>query len=150
MTEVQRDEAGRRSMWDMIKSCSGTERDRQNQYRFVVWLFGWSITFVLAAQLLKRDPGLAPWLKWAVAILPSAIGIGVVRSYLRFLRMADELMRKVQLDGLAIGFGAGVLFVAGYPLLVGAGAPRLDMSDTMLVMMVAWAFGQLLSMRRYR
>ncbi len=64
--------------------------------------------------------------------------------------MADELLRKIQLEGLALGFGAGVIFAMSYQLLERAGAPQLQVSDTVVVMMVGWAVGQLLGLRRYR
>ena len=50
MAETQMGDAGRRSMWDMVKSCSGTERDRQNQYRFVAWLFASAIDQLISMR----------------------------------------------------------------------------------------------------
>lgn len=38
-----------------------------------------------------------------------AVGAQFVRSYLRMVREADELLRQVQLEGLAVGFGAGLI-----------------------------------------
>jgi hypothetical protein len=68
---------------------------------------------------------------------------------LRFLRQADELLQKIQLEGLAIGFAAGAFFALGYQLLEHLGAPELDVSAPVTVMMFGWAFGQLLASRRY-
>ncbi len=45
---------------------------------------------------------------------------------------------------------AGVVFATGCQLPGHAGAPRLEASDTIVVMMIGWAPGQLVSMRRYR
>ncbi len=150
MNGAYRSDTDRRSWWQMIKSCSGTELDRRNQYRFIAWMFAWALSFVAATWILQGDRGLASPVVWLVAVAPIALGIAAVFAYLRFLRMADELLQKIQLEGLALGFGAGVIFAMGYQLLERAGAPPLEIGDTVVVMMVAWAIGQLLGMRRYR
>ena len=149
MTDIHSSDTGRRSWWEMVKSCSGTEIDRRNQYWFVAWLLAWAVSFVVANWALQADQGLTGPVVWLVAIAPNVFGIAGLFAYLRFLRMADELLRKIQLEGLAIGFGAGVVFAMGYQLLERAGAPQLQVSDPVGVMMVGWAVGQLLAMRRY-
>ena len=37
---------------------------------------------------------------WVVAVLPNVLAAGTLFAYLRFLRMADELIRLIQLQGL--------------------------------------------------
>ncbi len=150
MAEIQGSDTGRRSWWEMIKSCSGTELDRRNQYRFIAWLMAWMVSHLAATWALQADQGITGSTVWLVAVAPNAFGIAAVFAYLRFLRMADELLRRIQLEGLALGFGAGVVFAMGYQLLELAGAPQLNISDPVVVMMVAWAVGQLMSMRHYR
>lgn len=150
MVETQIDDTGRRSMWQMIQSCSGTRRDRQNQYWFTAWILAWALSFVAAAWVLKRNPDLGGALQWLVALGPTVFGIGALLAYLRFLRMADELLQKIQLEGLAIGFGTGAIFAMGYSLFERVGAPTLDIGDMLAVMMFGWVAGQLISMRRYR
>ena len=44
------------------------------------------------------------------------VGLGWIVSYLRYLRHADELMRKIQLDAMALALGG--CFVAGFTLLL--------------------------------
>jgi len=150
MTDIRSSDTGRRSWWKMIKSYSGTELDRRNQYRFIAWLMAWMLSYLGATWVLQADLGLTGTVVWLVAIAPNVFGIVGLFAYLRFLRMADELLRRIQLESLAIGFGAGVIFAMGYQLLELAGAPALRVSDPVVVMMVAWAVGQILSMRRYR
>ncbi len=150
MTNIHNSNTDRRSWWKLIKSCSGTELDRRNQYRFIAWLMAWAVSFLAATWTLQANLGLSSPVSWLVAVAPNVFGIGALFAYLRFLRMADELLRKIQLEGLALGFGAGVVFAVGYQLLDRAGAPQLQVSDPVVVMMVGWALGQLLGMRRYR
>ena len=150
MNKAHRNATERQSWWEMIKSCSGTEADRRNQYRFLAWLLAWAVSFLAATWALRPDLGLEGPAAWAIAIAPNVLGLGALLAYLHFLRMADELLRKIQLEGLALGFGAGVVFAMSYQLLERAGAPQLQVSDTVVVMMVGWAVGQLLGLRRYR
>src|ERR1044072_5487938 len=72
-------------------------------------------------QALQRlDAGLDGGLGWgpaahphggALAALTAVPGLVGIRAYIRFLREADELLRKIQLEALAIAFGVGVLFM---------------------------------------
>lgn len=135
--------------WDEAR-CDGTPEDARNRRRFAVWCLAWAAAFVAATLLL--DGGVVPpgAATWVVAVAPSLIGLAAIRSYVTFVRGADELVRRIQLESLAWGFGAGVLFQMGYRLLERAGAPTLDLNDGLLVMVVVWAAAQLAITRRYR
>jgi hypothetical protein len=78
------------------------------------------------------------------------LALGAFHAYVRFLRMADELTRLVQLQGMAVAFGATILFLFNWELLERVGAPALDPSDAVLVPMLAWVVGMLVAARRYR
>jgi hypothetical protein len=108
------------------------------------------VVFLLASSALGEgwiEPG---GTAWVVALLPDLFALGVVLAYVRFLRGADELMRRVQLEGLALGFGAGFFFAMGYRLLERAGAPGLDINDASIPMLIAFFAGQTIALWRYR
>lgn len=133
----------------------GTPADRRNQIRFLVWMFVWMAGYTLAAQALKHDLGglglqAGTVRAHVVALLPNVLAVGAFHAYVRFLRMADELTRLVQLQGMAVAFGATVLFLFNWELLEKAGAPALDPSDAVLVPMLAWVVGMLIAARRYQ
>jgi hypothetical protein len=130
--------------------CDYTETDARNVRRTSLWLLGWSLAQVAASIALKTLAVEPPALALGLALLPSLLGLQAVRSYLRFLRETDELQRKIQLDAVALGFGAGMLFMFGYRLLERIGAPVLDTSDPVLVMMLVYAAGLWLGRRRYQ
>ena len=149
------DDTRRASPWVWLCNGIGTAADRRNQLRFLAWMFAWMLSFTAAAQTLKGNlSGLGLEVEgsaaWVVAVLPNVLAAGTVLAYLRFLRMADELTRLVQLQGLAVGWGATVVFLLNWELLEAAGAPSLDPSDALLVPIFAWAFGQLYFSWRYR
>jgi hypothetical protein len=152
MTDARQGDGERLGWWRSMTSCAAmmTDTDRRNSNRFTGWAMAWAVSFVGATLVLTA--GLVPGgaASWAVALAPNVLGLAALLAYVRFLRQVDELMRKIQLEGLAVGFGVGVAFASGYRLLERAGAPDLDVNDVVLVMLLAWVVGQLLALRRYR
>jgi hypothetical protein len=112
------------------------------------WIFIWSLAFVVASYLLKRDLVSGP-ARWGVAIFPTVLGIGSILVFQRFLSKADELQRKIQLEALAFGFGVGVIGSVGLELLQHAGSPVFDVSSPMLLMVAAYALAIYSGTRRY-
>jgi hypothetical protein len=143
-------EAESKSWWQIVKNCSGTELDRRNQFRFTAWIFAWAVSYVVAHKILKSDSDLATQLVWFLVAAPNLVAVAAVFAYLRFLRMADELLRKIQLEGLAFGFAAGIIFINGYQLLEAAGVRELQTDHIIIVMLFGWSIGQFVGMWRYR
>jgi hypothetical protein len=152
MTEpVHRAERDSTSWWQHVLQHSGTEADRRNQYRFLLWTAAWGVSFLGATWLLRAsDVRLDGWAVWTVAIAPNVLAVVAGATYVRFLREADELIRKIQLEALAIGFAAALLIGIGSTLLERAGAPEVGVGDLTVIMMVAFALGQLIGLQRYR
>ena len=135
----------------LLEQCGDTTpRDRRNLMRFLWVLGAWAVCFVGASQLLER--GLVPIgpLSWMVALLPTVVAIPVLIVYARYLREADELQRKIELEALALGFGGTFFALGGYRILERVGAPAVDLGDFGLVMAVLYTIGVLLGRRRYR
>ncbi len=138
---------GRFRFW---AGCGYTATDRRNLRRFNLWTFAW-VAGWLATILLIRVRGLAAGpVAYALVLATVLLGLQTVRAYLRFLRQADELLRKIQLEALALGFGAGAVFMVAYRLCELLGAPRLNAADPLFVMALTWAASQILVARRYR
>ena len=148
------DETNGTSRWAWLSNGLGTAADRRNQALFIAWSFAWVLSFTAAAQTLQGNlsrlglevEGLAAYV---VAIVPNVLAVGALLAYLRFLRMADELTRLVQLQGLAVGFGVLFFLSMGWELIEAAGAAPLD--DALLaVPCLAVAFGQFYFGWKYR
>jgi hypothetical protein len=136
------------TLWNRCSSGM-TPRDRRNIRHFNAWALSWAAAFVAATLGLGLAAGSLGDLAWLAALLPTAVGVVALLAYVRFLRQADELLRRVSMEGLALGFGVGWLFMTGWRLLERAGAPGLDIDDPLMVMVIAWAVGQWLAWRRY-
>jgi hypothetical protein len=125
-----------------------TARDAHNYRTYNLWLFGSLLAFMASTLLIdgKFIPAPAGWVLTAAT---AALMLLAVRSYILFLRHADELLRKVHLESLALGFGAGIVVMMTYRLCERLGAPKLDVNDAALVMTVTWVAAQWLGARRY-
>jgi len=125
-----------------------TPHDSRNYSRFTLWLAAAIVAFVAATMLIDGQWIPAP-AGWALTVVAVALIVATVRAYVHFLRNADELLRKVHLDALAFAFGAGAIGTMGYRLCERLGAPKLDINDGFLVMMLIWIAGQIVGARRY-
>jgi hypothetical protein len=141
-------------MDDVVSTWCGdlTAIDRRNLWRFQGWAAAWAVVFTASALLIRRWPQLVPGLPVRVALiaLTIALGVAMVLAFIRFLRDADELVRKIHLESLAIAFGATVVFVTTWRLVERAGGPHADVDDSLLVMMGAWVIAQIFAARSYR
>ncbi|MCB1049508.1 MAG: hypothetical protein H6510_12535 [Acidobacteria bacterium] len=114
------------------------------------WMMGWLLSFAVGLVVLSRFLQLNPVLKWTLALGPNLLGFITLRSYVQFIRQADELVRKVQLEALALGFGVGIIFLLGYGLLEKIGMPELGTSDPVAIFVLTWGAAGWWGMRRYR
>jgi hypothetical protein len=117
---------------------------------FNYWCLLAGILFIAATGLLNgRFVDVRGPLAIAIVVATIAALTASVIAYLRFLRETDELLRKIQIDALGAGFGAGTIFMLGYRLCERIGAPKLDVDDGFLVMLVFWVIGQYVGYRRF-
>jgi len=149
-THESNSESDRKSFFQVLAGSCGTAQDRKNQYQFTAWCFAWAVLFTAANWLLKSDYSVSTSVTLLVTIVPTIVGCGAVLAYRKFIRMADELMQKIQLEGLAAGFGIGVVFALSYQIFERAGAPHLEIDDLALVLIGGWMLGQMVATWRYR
>ncbi len=132
--------------------CGGgfyTRRDLHNQRRITLWMLAAALAYVGATATLRWRASIPAALPWLALGLALALAFQATRSYLVFLREADELLRRIETEALALAFGAGAAFSLLYPLLEQLGAPDLGGYATAVVMMLSWAAGLWLGTRRY-
>ena len=132
----------------MTSTALYNTRDLGNFTHFVRWMMAAMAVFAAATILIDGHwiPRAAGWLLTLAAFV---LMLQTVRVYIRFLRTADELLRKVHLDSLALAFGTGAVVTMCYRLCERLGAPQLDINDPFLVMMLVWIGAQVAGQRRY-
>ena len=133
-----------------LRHClfGATPTDRRNNLRFLAFTLCWAAVFVGTGLVQKYMAPPNPW-SWIVAFLPAIPALLALAAYVRFLKEADEMVRTIQFQGLAYGFGAGVLVKFGVQLPADL-ANAVHMDFGLLAMMLAWSIGQAVAARRYR
>jgi hypothetical protein len=129
-----------------------TARDARNQRLFTLWMLAAGITYLGTAAALRWRtalPGALSWLPWLLIGLAWLLAFQAIRRYVIFLRRADELLRRIQTEALALGFGAGAVVSLLYPLLELLGAPKLGEYAVAVAMMLVWSAGTWLGTRHY-
>lgn len=134
----------------MTDPCAAlfTPRDLQNYRAFTGWMVGAMLAFAGATILIDGN-FISAAAGWVLTVGTTVLMLFTMRSYIIFLRQADELLRKIHLEALAFAFGAGIIVMMGYRLCERLGAPKLDINDAALVMMLTWIAGQVIGSRRY-
>ena len=126
-----------------------TASDRRNLNRATVWLAFWLVSFAASTFIIKSEVTSTGIVGWIVAAIPTVVGLGAMLAYGRYLRQADELQRRIQLQALALGFGVAFFFGFGYRLLEKVGAPAAEISDVSTVMVFFYFVGLWIGRRRY-
>jgi len=150
MEDMKEREENRVSFWQRITFGVGTAVDRRNNRRFTVWCIAWAAALIGATWIVETYDSVVGPIAWLVALSPNVFAIGALVAYLRFLRMADEMQRRIQIEGLAIGFGTGWIFAIGYLVAQSAGAPEIPLTAIILVMTAGWIAGNIIAVRHYR
>ncbi len=135
---------------DFLAACrTMPERDRRNARIANWWLFAWCVTFLPALYFFRRDqmpPGIV---SWVAVVVPIVLAVCGVLAFIRFLRQADELQRQIQMEALALGFGAGFVASFGLELLEEVGIGSFGAPDTFSAMALFYLIGMLIGTRRY-
>lgn len=132
-----------------VNPCHTTERDRRNQRRVIAWSLAWTLCWVTGA--LAIDNG---W--WddaaagvAAAVLSVPLGVALLLAYWRFLREADELRRKIEVEALALAFGVGLVGGIAYWLLGESGiVAEAEILHVLVLMIFTHSLGILIGFRR--
>jgi hypothetical protein len=105
-----------------------TPRDHHNSHTWAIWQGLWLFSLIGTQSLFRFRRELVPAgvLHWLMAALPLLIGAVALWFWLRYLREADELQRRIQLNAVAFGFGVTFFWITSYSALIAAGAPTLE------------------------
>ncbi|MCB9377412.1 MAG: hypothetical protein H6511_01435 [Holophagales bacterium] len=148
--EIESSPVAARPWWSF--GCAGdmTATDIRNLGRFNLWALIWALVFVVAAFALRSDwASHLPSVRLAVACAPLIAAFRALGAYRTFLRSADELLRKIHLEAIALGFAVGFVLATGWPIFERLGAPPLETALIGTAMVFGWSFGIGLGRRRY-
>jgi uncharacterized membrane protein YbhN (UPF0104 family) len=128
-----------------------TPRDRSNNIRKSIWSLLHAFTLIGTLILIHTRRELFPaGTIWVVAALPLVVAVGAIWSWVRYLREADELHRRVQLNAMAFGFGVSFFSLTSYVVLLKVGAPTLGVSYSTIPGLGAYFLALLYGKWQYR
>ncbi len=122
--------------------------ERQYSKRMVLALLAYVILLGVSVPVTSAYPD-AAW-RFPVAIAPMAAFIYGIVAYVRYMRSVDELRQRINLEALAIAFGATAAITFGYGFLEHVGLPHINWWWVWPVMGASWILGSKYAERRYR
>lgn len=115
-------------------------------------LVTWLVLYFAVRFWLEAHPALASGARLALSFVPTPVFVLFLWSFIRSLRGADELERRIQLEALAVAFPLGLLLLTTLGLVQRAVA--LSMEDWSYnhvwpMFAVFYLLGLILARRRY-
>lgn len=121
---------------------------RQYNKRMTLALVVYAILLAVSVPLTSMYPD-ALW-RFPVAVTPMGPFVYGIVSYLRYLRNLDELRQRIELEALAIAFGATAAITFCYGFLEHVGLPHINWWWVWPVMGASWVLSGKYAERRYR
>ncbi|SVB17977.1 uncharacterized protein METZ01_LOCUS170831, partial [marine metagenome] len=104
-----------------VRTDGYAARTARHGIKIILWTTAWSGTLVLADKAELYGWYTADWMTILAVIINAGAGIGVIVSYMQFLKGQDDLQRSIQLNALALSVGVGLVGSYSYLLLVTLG-----------------------------
>ena len=124
------------------------DAERRYAKRLTLGLLAYVVILAVSVPLTSAFPG-AVW-RFPVAITPMAAFIYMIVAYVRYLRSVDELQQRINLEALAIAFGATAAFTFCYGFLEHVGLPHINWWWVWPVMAASWILANRYAKRRYK
>ena len=128
-----------------------TPRDLENMRRWLAWMVAWAVLATPDPEWFGYVDEETSWFTLTQAALVIAAFVGVIATFVRYVRETDELNRRVQLTSLSVGFGAGFLASELGQAAINAGLiESVDVDLPVITMLVSYAIASFVITRRYR
>lgn len=108
------------------------------------------VVVVIVSITLINSSAHSAWWRAPLAITPVIPAIFGMIAYLRYLRRADELQRRIQLEGFAFSFGITGMLTFSYGFLENVGYPSINVLWVFPLMIALWGIGVGIASRRYQ
>ncbi|MCP4931600.1 MAG: hypothetical protein GY912_06435 [Candidatus Marinimicrobia bacterium] len=136
----------------MNESSNLTTRTKINTVQLGLWTGVWVLTTALAAFGPKFFWEFNTPLTILGVLINLGIGFGMILANKRYLNGLDELMRKIQLEAMAISLGVGLVCGLSYELLEDIKLITFEPEVSHLIMLMALTYmvGVIAGNRRYK
>ena len=135
----------------MMNQSAANEQVVSKTYtrEFLTAMVAYAVVLIVSVAVLSHGPS-AGWWRVPLALTPVIPVVFALGAFLRFFQRIDELQRRIQLEALALSFGATCIVAFGYGALEYAGFPDLNWTWVPTFMMVFWGIGTTIASLRYR
>lgn len=105
------------------------KRTWRYEKRFGLRMIGWALTMAGSMYLLKNDLVTTSPYNWIIACVPLVMAGFPLHAYYQFFTSADEMVRKIQIESVVIGFLVGLLYTIARQPLEAAGLEPASAGD---------------------
>ena len=128
-----------------------TERTRRDLRRLMSWTLAWVVTMAVATfgPLEVWD---SAGLTLLAILVNLAIGLGMIWANVRHLDTLDEMMRRIQVEAMALALGIGVVVGMSYSLLDSTDLISGDAEIGFVILLISLTYfgAVIVGSRRYR
>ena len=127
-------------------------RVKKNTKNLALWTMAWVLSMAIAT--------FGPMFIWegediltvTAIMLNALLGIGMILANIRHLNGLDELQKKIQLEGMAIALGVGIVGGLSYSLLDTTNIITQDAEISFLVILISLTYlvSVLIGQKRYK
>ncbi len=125
---------------------------KKNTKNLALWTMAWTLSMALAALGPKFIWESENTLTVIGIILNALLGVGMIFANIRHLNGLDDLQKKIQLEGMAIALGVGIVGGLSYSLLDTTNLISQDAEISFLVILIGltYLFSVLIGQKRYK
>ena len=136
----------------MNDSGNLTARTKTHTIRLGFWTGTWVLSTAVAAFGPKFLWNFNTSLSIVGVLIQLGIGFGMILANKRYLNVVDELMRKIQLEAMALTLGVGLVVGMSYELLEDIKLISFEPQIPHLIMLMGFTYiiGIILGNRRYQ
>ena len=91
----------------MLTSSDPAAHPTRSTIRLICWVLVWAGTLILVDKAVLYGWYTSDFISVLGIVINTGMGLGVIVTFLRFLREIDEMQRTIQLDSLALSMGIG-------------------------------------------
>ena len=125
---------------------------KKNTKNLALWTMAWVLSMAIATFAPKFIWDSHNVLTVAGIILNALLGVGMILANIRHLNGLDDLQKKIQLEGMAIALGVGIVGGLSYSLLDTTNIITQDAEISFLVILIGLTYlvSVLIGHKRYK
>lgn len=135
-----------------MKDQDWNTRIKKNKINLALWSMAWTLSMALATfgpMFIWEGENTLTFIS---IILNALLGVGMIYANIRHINGLDDLQKKIQLEGMGIALGVGIVGGLSYALLDITNLISQDAEISYLVILITltYLFSVLIGQKRYK